>query len=415
MNYEEYAGKSVLLLGKTRSLNQVEFETLLKLHAMNAVKSFDEDVALVIEGKMMNPLEIQESERLYELQAAPIVDIVPIEKWLCASIEPNRLLMSLKLSHDQERLVNFIKNPHITDELFFKLLKLYDWSSEGFFDNDSNRDVTAAIIGRFYLDLERNHNVQYAMSGLAHLVEKYGNAELITAISQLQPIAKELKTPNDTSLHGVLDAIALHSDTPPSLLKSLLKERAHLISHREPLELEEELLALGNEEVSATLARNVTLSRDGANRLEEKYPEVIAQFYPLDGERFERLMIKYKTFLASNITLTSSMQTVLMDMNNEAVFSVLAQNKALLAEHIETLFAMNLYGEQLASNPSLSPRQLEMLYQTNKGEILKTLASNTSTPVEILYQLSLDQRYERSVKTNASFGKHIQTYNIGWN
>ncbi|HEX5711546.1 MAG TPA: hypothetical protein VFX68_09390 [Sulfuricurvum sp.] len=414
MNYEAYAGKSVLLLGKTRSLNGGEFETLLKLHDINVTKSFDETVGLVIEGKMMNPLEIQESERLYELQSVPLVDITQIEKWLCHSIEPNRLLMSLKLSRDNERLVDFIKNPYITDELFFKLLKLYDYGDEGLFDNDSNRDVTAAIIGRFYEDLERNHNVQYAMSGLAHLIEKYGNRELITAISQLSPIARELKNPREPSLRGVLDAMALHSETPDEILKKLLQGDAHLIAHREPLTLEKELLALENEEVNAVLARNVTLSPDGASRLEEHYPEMIAQFYPLDDERFERLRSKYSPSLASNMTLSPSMQTALMEMNNDAVFSKLAQNTALSAQHIDTLFALNGYDEPLASNTSLSAQQLETLYQKGHTEILKQLASNTATPIEILYQLSLDQRTERSVKTNPTFGKHIQTYNIGW-
>jgi len=445
MNYEEYAGKSVLLLGKTRSLNGVEFETLLKLHDMSAVKSFYEGVAFIIEGKMMNPLELQESARLYESHEIPIVDIGAIEKWLCGSIEPNRLLMSLKLSRDQDRLVDFLQNPYITDELFFKLLKLYDWQGEGLFDNDENRNVTAAIIGRFYQDLERNHNVQYAMSGLAHLIEKYGNRELITAISELSPIAKELKNPNDRSLSGVLDAMALQSDTPESLLRLLLKERAYLLAHREPLALEEELIALEDETILRSLAHNMTLSPEGADSLEQKYPELIASFYPLDEGRFERLMnfvipcydtestimgdgsrIEYGmtgdesrmmviVALASNNTLTASMQERLMEMNNEAIFSSLARNTTLSSEHLETLFALNQYAVELASNTSLSKQYLETLYQSANPEILKALASNTSTPVEILYQLSLDQRTERAVKTNPAFGKHIQTYNLGWN
>ncbi|MBV5349470.1 hypothetical protein JZU61_07480, partial [bacterium] len=312
MNYEEYTGKSVLLLGKTRSLNGVEFETLLKLHAMNVVKSFDDTVALIIEGKMMNPLELQESTRLYESHTVPIVDIGAIEKWLCGSIEPNRLLMSLKLSRDQDRLVDFLQNPYISDELFFKLLKLYDWQGEGLFDNDENRNVTAAIIGRFYQDLERNHNVQYAMSGLAHLVEKYGTRELITAISELSPIAKELKNSNESSLKGVLDAMALHSATSESLLRVLLKERAYLLAHREPLALEQELLALRDETIGRSLAQNRTLSPSGADLLEQKYPELIASFYPLDEVRFERLTGN-AVALASNNTLTASMQERLME------------------------------------------------------------------------------------------------------
>ncbi|MDO9306190.1 MAG: hypothetical protein Q7T77_12780 [Sulfuricurvum sp.] len=414
MNYEEYAGKSVLLLGKTRSLNGVEFETLLKLHAMNAVKSFDDTVALIIEGKMMNPLELQESTRLYESHTVPIVDIGAIEKWLCGSIEPNRLLMSLKLSRDQDRLVDFLQNPYISDELFFKLLKLYDWQGEGLFDNDENRNVTAAIIGRFYQDLERNHNVQYAMSGLAHLVEKYGTSELITAISELSPIAKELKNSNESSLKGVLDAMALHSATSESLLRVLLKERAYLLAHREPLALEQELLALDDEMIGRSLAQNRTLSPSGADFLEQKYPELIASFYPLDEVRFERLTVN-AVALASNNTLTASMQERLMEMKDEAVFSALAQNTVLSLEHLETLFALNRYAVELASNTSLASQHLEALYQTAEPEILKALASNTSTPVEILYQLSLDQRTERAVKTNPAFGKHIQTYNLGWN
>jgi len=414
MNYEKYSGKSVLLLGKTRSLNSVEFETLAKLHTMNVVKSFDDTVALIIEGKMMNPLELQESAQLYESHTVPIVDIGAIEKWLCGSIEPNRLLMSLKLSRDQDRLVDFLQNPYISDELFFKLLKLYDWQGEGLFDNDENRNVTAAIIGRFYQDLERNHNVQYAMSGLAHLVEKYGTCELITAISELSPIAKELKNPSEASLKGVLDVMALHSATSESLLRLLIKERAYLLVHREPLALEQELLALDDATIYRSLAQNVTVSPSGADLLEQKYPELIASFYPLDEERFERLISK-SVALASNSTLTASMQERLMEMNDEAVFSALAQNTALSLEHLETLFTLNRYAVELASNTSLSVQHLEALYQTSEPEILKALASNTSTPVEILYQLSLDQRYERGVKTNSSFGKHIQTYNLGWN
>lgn len=414
MNYEEYSGKSVLLLGKTRSLNGVEFETLLKLHAMSVVKSFDDTVALIIEGKMMNPLELQESARLYESHTVPIVDIGAIEKWLCGSIEPNRLLMSLKLSRDQDRLVDFLQNPYITNELFFKLLKLYDWQGEGLFDNDENRNVTAAIIGRFYQDLERNHNVQYAMSGLAHLVEKYGTRELITAIAELSPIAKELKNPNEPSLKGVLDAMALHRTTPESLLRLLLKERAYLLAHREPLVLEQELLALRDETIAKILAHNVTLSREGADMLEQKYPELIASFYPLDEVRFERLMGE-AVALASNNTLTVSMQERLMEMNDEAVLSALAHNTALSLEHLEKLFALNRYAVELASNTSLASQHLEALYQTSQPEVLKALASNTSTPVEILYQLSLDQRTQRAVKTNPAFGKHIQTYNLGWN
>lgn len=414
MNYGELAGKSVLLLGKPRSLRESEFEKLLTLHGVGSAKTFTDDVALVVEGRMMNPIEQNESEGLYEEEAAPIVAVEGLEEWLCRSIEPNRLMMSLKLSRDQERLVDFLKNPYITDGLFYKLLKLYDWQNEGLFDNDRNRDVTAAIIGRFYVNLDRNHNVQYAMSGLAHLIEQYGSGELIDAIAELSPIARELKTPYDASLRGVLDAMALHPETHEKIVRALMNERAELLACREPLALEAELLELGNERVNALLAQNPSLSSQSADRLEVGYPVLIAAHTSLSPERFERLMSEYCAALGTNRSLTLPMQQRLLDTGNANVLESLASNPAVDVAILDKLYADSRYHRYLAANPSLSSQRLETLFSNNDAEVLSALAANVSTPIEILYQLSLDRRFERSVKTNSAFGKHIQTHNIGW-
>ena len=437
MNYDELCDKSILLLGKTRALSEEEFDALLKLHKITRVGSFTDDVSLIIEGRMMNPYEQVELAHLYETQNAPIVEISSVEEWLCRSIEPNRLLMSLKLSRNQERLVDFLQNPYITDELFFKLLKLYDWQKEGLFDNDTNRDVTASIIGRFYVDLDRNHNVQYAMSGLAHLIEKYGSKELISAIAELPPIANEIKHPRDRSLNGVLDAIALHSETQESILRLLLGERAALLAHREPLALEIGLLELNDEEVNRILAQNMTLSPNGALQLESTYPDLIASKTVLDEERFERLInfvipchdtestiigdgsrIKYGmtviVALASNISLNGVMQQKLYALGDDTVSGSLASNPITEREILDHLFESGQFSASLASNPSLSPDMLESLAVDGDAEVLSALAANTATPIETLYQLSLDRRYERAVKTNPAFGKYIQTHNIGW-
>lgn len=414
MNYETLIGKSILLLGKSRALNAEELDTLLKLHKITRVGSYSDDVALIIEGRMMNPYEQAESARLYETQNIPILELAGFEEWLCRSIEPNRLLMSLKLSRNQERLVDFLQNPYITDELFFKLLKLYDWRNEGLFDNDTNRDVTAAIIGRFYVDLDRNHNVQYAMSGLAHLIERYGNRELIHAISELSPIVDEIRNPKDRSLNGVLDAIALHPDCDEKTLHLLLDGRAVLLAYREPLALEGELLDLQNEEVNAILAQNSTLSHEGALQLESAYPHLIASKTVMSFERFERLIENYPSALASNETLTSIMQQKLYLLDDDAVSGALASNAVTEGRILDELFESGKFHPALAANPSLSPDKMELLASSSDARVLSALAANTATPIETLYQLSLDRRFERSVKTNPTFGKHIQTHNIGW-
>jgi hypothetical protein len=412
MNYDDLNGKSVLLLGKTRSLNNEEFETLLKLHGTALCKRYEEGVALIIEGRMMNPLELEESGRLYAMEAAPIIAIDPIEKWLCRSIEPNRLLMSLKLSRDKGRLVDFIQNPYITDPLFYNLLKLYDWQGEGLFDNDANRNVTAALIGRFYVDLGRNHNVQYAMSGLAHLIERYGNAELIRAVTELSPLAREIKNPSDRSLVGVLDAIALHPDTPDSILQTLISGRSELLARRVPLSLEGELLK--EEKLHPLLAQNESLSDEGVLRLEEQYGALLAAHIRLDEMRFERFW-KYPAALASNPLLSEMMQERLIRTGREEVYRALASNSILQVKWSSHLYGLGGYAAELAGNPSLSSGILDALSQSKDPAILASLAANPATSIEVLYQLSLDRRFERSVKTNPTFGKHIQTHNIGWN
>jgi hypothetical protein len=414
MNYDELHGKSILLLGKPRALNFEEFETLLKLHEISLSSKYEENVALVIEGKLMNPLQQDEGARLYELGVIPIVAIEGVEQWLCGSIEPNRLLMSLKLSRDQERLVDFIQNRYISNELFFKLLKLYDWQSEGLFDNDSNRNVTAALISRFYKDIERNHNVQYAMSGLTHLIQKYGTTELIDAISELSPIVREFKNPNDRTLAGVLDAMALHPQTDEKILRQLIGERSELLARRVPLALETELLALKNETIDQLLSYNETLSSDGANRLEALHQQFIAQSFPLDEDRFDRLLNHCAVSLASNTSLSVTMQQTLIELDEVEVNLALAANASIASNLLALLYESGRYNMRIAGNRAVTPQQCETLWSSNDPAVLNALAANVSTPVEILYQLALDSRYERSVKTNAAFGKHIQTHNIGW-
>ena len=68
----------------------------------------------------------------------------------------------------------------------------------------------------------------------------------------------------------------------------------------------------------------------------------------------------------------------------------------------------------IAKNPALPSDIAQELFETGDSAVLDTLSRNEATPVDILYQLQLDSRFERAVKTNAAFGKHIQSENIGW-
>lgn len=296
---------------------------------------------------------------------------------------------------------------------FFKLLKMYKWQGEDFFENDDNRDVSAALIGRFYENIERNHNVQYATTGLIHLVSQTKNPELLAAISALEPL----------QFHPKLTALlAQHPHTPQSVLQRFLRT--------------------GDEAVVTALSKNSALTRDIALALLEKdavYAQNIAQTLKIDEELF-RAFLPHAAALAHNESLDEKMQEELFALGTEEVLEGLAQNNSLAKPLQQKLLALqnekltqlllsnsaldvSLLKEAftdeknhlaLAKNPALEAAMLRELYESGEEAILEALSRNTNTPVDILYQLQLDRRFERAVKTNEAFGKVITSQNIGW-
>jgi len=413
MNLETLKNKKILLLGKPRAFSDEEFFSQLQHHHISVVKELQEDVEFILEGRMMTPYEQNLSEELYEKGGYTFLKIDDFERALAQEIDDNVLLMSLKLSHDKERLKSFLQNSCVSDELFFKLLQMYKWSGEDFFENDDNRDVTAALIGRFYENIERNHNVQYATTGLIHLVSQTKKSELLEAISTLEPLSYHPK---------ISLLLAQHPQTPQKVLKRFLRE--------------------ANSEVLKAMSANSSLAFALVKELalkDEAYGKILAKKLVLTQESFE-LLGDFAEELAENLTLSDSMQRSLLAHNDLELLKRLAANSALTQESIEVLRKIDneALTQALLQNPnvdeallreayktpenhlalaknSATPKDiLEALFESGDGAVLEALARNEATPVEILYQLQLDSRFERAVKTNAAFGRHIQSENIGW-
>ena len=130
MTILDFKNKTICLYGKSRALSAAEFLDQLKVHEITLLKtvvSSESSVDYAIEGRMVNPIEQMELDRIYEEDVCSIVDLNVLEKVLCDSIDENKLLMSLKLSGDEDRLFGFLKNKLVPNALFLKLLKLYNW------------------------------------------------------------------------------------------------------------------------------------------------------------------------------------------------------------------------------------------------------------------------------------------------
>ncbi len=447
MNFETLKNSKIILFGKSRALSGDEFVKQLNNQGISLASDVSEGVSVIVEGRMINPVEQDRLDELYASKIAPMIEIEPLERWLCSQIESDSLLMSLKLSGDSERLMGYLQNPFIDNALFLRLLNLYDWGGEGFFDNDENRDITAALISRFYENIERNHNVQYANMGIMHLLNQSDNDELTETIALLAPLQTALKVGCDNSTQKILNAIALHPNTSVRVLKQWLKKGNDdiqmLIAMREDLslQLQEYLLNLKKPIINEVLSLNHTLKHEVALILLEEFPENIAKQIVLDEVLFEQLEDKYAEALAENTNLTLAMQKLLVK-RGEAVQVILASNKALEMEVFEQLLSLNnpkvtkslihnekmdsnrllqlyeeapeLYGVEIAGNSKTDVSVLQKLSTSSDVEVLLALARNESTPVDLLYQFQLDSRLARAVKENASFGRHIQRDNIGW-
>jgi len=445
MKRRNFTHKRILLFGAPRAFSREEFDRLLRAGQITLAERYDDGVDAVIEGRLINPLEQERLDALYETHKIVPVSIDDFEKTLCSQLDPDRIIMSLKLTRDRDRLRAFLQNPHIENKFFLQLLQLYDWEGEGFFDTDENRDVTAALIGRYYENIERNHNVQYSTLGLMHLVQQERRPKLIRVIGALPPLRRALQS-GDRQMRAVIEALARHPDADEPTLKHFIRQGDSalrgLTAARPGLDaaLQRELADVHDRQIDAALAANPDLDPDLADTLfaDAALAAVGYAHIRLDDARFAKGLAACPAATAANPSLTEAMQRQLYARGDRAVRLALAANPALGIA--DTLMAAGdaAVMDALAANPSLNPAQLdalaargdcdaalagngaapsallEALYAKGDDTVLLALAANPSTPVPILQQLQLDARFERAVRTNEAFGQFIQRENIGW-
>ena len=388
MNLQELKNKTILLFGKSRAFSSDEFVSQLNYHNILTSKEFSDDIALVIDGKMMTPYEQNESEKLYTEKSNTLefIEIDVFERELAKKLDEDTLLMSLKLSRDKDRLKSFILNSMISDSFFFKLIKMYDWANDDFFENDDNRDVSAAYISRFYENIERNHNVQYATTGFIHLIKQTKNSLLLENILTLKPIKYNSKMKKQ---------MAVNEYCNEKIFKLLQKDEDYEVKEALSINknLNEEIIKefIKDENLGSNIAKNINL-KDEYFELLQIYKIALGLNESLSLDMQEKLYesgdIEVRYALALNNKINSSVLNKLLESDNEDIKTALYENSNMPIEVLDKAYKDNIYYEQLAKNES--------------------------TPIEILYQLQLDSRYERFVKTNAGFGKHIQQENIGW-
>ncbi|MFA6191163.1 MAG: hypothetical protein WC665_02325 [Sulfurimonas sp.] len=244
-------------------------------------------------------------------------------------------LMILKLSHNKYKIKSLLQNSAISDKLFLKLLKMYSWSNENFFENNDNRDVSAAIILRFYADIERHSHVKYSVQGFVRIIVQCKEPLLLDAIAYLEPLQKSFKSDAKDQNYSIITAIATHSLTSPSVLNMLVKKASSyvktLIAMRTDCDdsMQKILYEDGDDIVTEALSHNENLDKKVVKLLlkNDLYAKNIAKHIRLNDEIFDMLIKKYSSQLARNYSISFDMQKKLFEINNEYTKIALASNK----------------------------------------------------------------------------------------
>jgi len=441
---------NIKIFGKTKLFTVDELKNILTPLDIHLTDDADK-ADWVVEGNAISMYD----ENILETLDKKIVFLKVFEQNLSSLIVPSSLLMSIKLSNNQERLKSFLVNPHITDELFLSLFKLHNWKKEDLFENNENRDVSAAFIERFYEDIERNHLTQLSPLGFLHLINRTSRAEVLEAIYYIDSVNAQVGDDNPKNpLLNIQIALGLNPYTPEKILEKLLQNskmdvKSSVASNTNLSVNLQRLASKEDPQIRLALASNSGLSEELffelLNDENIQIVETLLNTFKFNNENFKKTLatldVEKLCFIANNSSLSTQMLHTLFLLNNESVELAIANNINLSSDDLNSLLIkenLNLLSNlatsqkledaqvqkllllkndkinsSLAKNIHLNKKIYEELYTLNRPNISESLAKNRSTPLEILEQFQLDAILNRYVKENPTFTDAI-SQNIGW-
>ncbi len=440
-------GKKFLFLGREGIFTKDEIARFLKKHDITMTKNYEEGVAATIEHSSLNPVEEDISCLAYD-DKVPSFVLDEFEKLLLDGINDDELLMGIKLSNDQERIFRLLGNENITEELFVKLLMMYEWHDEEE-DDREDRDVIMFTLKR-YIDIKPNEaDLLYSYLTLRRLATEAMNPKLLLALIGFQNFAFLIRGKEKVTLR---ETIARNEHLDKDLISKLVSLRdkkvdvALACNKSVALPLLQSLLAKNSEKINEALATNDNIDNEIFNTMlgkEAKVIQLLVLSQPINTERLalidtHSLDAKLFATIGANERLENDVIDELINRDNEELICHLAGNKILSIAQLEAIYAKGIVSsfEYLAINPAVSAEMLEMLYEKydesairialahnkstpeailrvlferNEFEIYKSMASNSSVPLELLDILKVDTRLQNELAENEIFVKEYET------
>lgn len=418
---EQNQNGTVLFLGRVTNFTVEELINFLEAQGMSyADKYVGQEVALVVLSTMMTPLEEETSYDLYDMKV-PDVRLAEFEEFYTKHIKPNTLMMSLKLSNDQERLKRLLKNGSFLDEVYLKLFKMYDWGSDGVYDNDANRDVTITFVERFYRpDGFRDPAMVYSPITLSNIARDAKTSEILDAMLTMPNHEIKQSRKEDMRPKNLREIVALNPNIDSLNIRYLL--------------------SFNDERINSFLACNSAIGLKEQEHIFQKSDKItkimLTQNSNLEDKIFRELLLSddesVKSLLTFQLITPVRLEYILEASLSDEVLALMGEN-ILINEVVELLIGINrvldyklasnievpmdlldglyaTYGEEfmlpLSANPNTSTQLLSEFYKSKNIEVVQNLASNRSTDSEILKELC--ERDEHNINRALALNSSVE-------
>jgi hypothetical protein len=416
---KENQGGTVLFLGRVSNFTPEELTNFLEAQGMKyADKYSGQEVAMTVLSTMLTPLEDDYSYTLYDA-GVPEVRLEEFEVYYTKHIKPNTLMMSLKLSNDQERLKRQLKNESFSDEVYLKLFKMYDWGEDGVYENDSNRDITITFVKRFFNpDGFRDPAMVYSPITLSNIARDTQNPAVLDAMLSMPNHEIKQSRKEDLRPKNLREIVALNPHISRENIRYLLRFNDNRINsflacnNAIGVEEQEHIFKNADEVTKLMLTQNDALDDKLFVALLKSKEEIVKSLLTFQKITKERLKAILEANLSDEMLASMGENQQISEVVeellglNRLLDQKLASNPLLTGEQLSVLYEK--YGDELmlelSTNPNLDPKLLEKFYATNQEEVVVNVAANPATPQQILDELSEQNLhiFNRSLAVNPS-------------
>jgi hypothetical protein len=394
---------TALFLGRVTNFTDIELTNFLEEHGLKYANRYEnqDDIVLVILSSMLTPLEEQISYDLYDM-GLPDVTLAKFEEYLTSHIKPNSLIMSLKLSNDQDRLKRLLKNEAFSDEVYIKLFGLYNWHGKGVHESDDNRDITITFVKRFYRpDGFRDPAMIYAPTTLMNIAQDTKDSILLDTMLDIPNHKIKISQRGERRPKSLRELIAFNEHLSKRGIKRLLgfnnSDINYFLASNSALGSRGQMSIFNRADIDTKmmLAHNSNLSDTLFEELlrdDEEIVKTLLSFQILNIDRLEMVVKKVDREVLSYIGYNPTAIDVidlLLDLRDKKLDFGLSSNSSISTKYLKELY--NRYGRDIAieicKNQNISKEMAEEFYRWKKRDIIKTLAQNISTPKKILDEL----------------------------